>query len=55
MGQIEGVVRARRPRRPPVVLTREEVRTVLDRLDGAPRLVCSLLYRSGLRLLESLR
>jgi integron integrase len=55
LGQIEGVVRARRPRRLPVVLTREEVRTVLDGLDGAPRLVCSLLYGSGLRLLESLR
>jgi len=55
LGQIEGVVQARRPRRLPVVLTREEARTVLDRLDGAPRLVCSLLYGSGLRLLESLR
>ena len=55
LGQIEGVVRARRPRRLPVVLTREEVRTVLDGLDGAPRLACFLLYGAGLRLLESLR
>ncbi len=54
LGQIEGVVRARRPRRVPVVLTWEEVRAVLDSLDGTPRLVCALLYGSGLRLLECL-
>ncbi len=55
LGQIEGVVRARRPRRLPVVLSREEVRAVLGGLDGTPRLVCALLYGSGLRLLECLR
>src|SRR3990170_1129868 len=49
------VVRARRPRRLPVVLTRQEVRAVLEELDGTPRLVCTLLYGSGLRLLECLR
>jgi integrase len=43
------VVRARRPQRLPVVLTREEVRTVLERLDGAPRLMALLLYGAGLR------
>lgn len=37
------------------VKTRHEVRAVLDGLDGALQLVCSLLYGSGLRLLESLR
>ncbi|MDR7423609.1 MAG: phage integrase N-terminal SAM-like domain-containing protein, partial [Armatimonadota bacterium] len=55
LGRVEGVVRARRPRRMPVVLTREEVRAVLDGLDGTTRLVCALLYGSGLRLLECLR
>jgi len=55
LGRIEGVVRARRPRRLPVVLTAKEVRAVLDNLDGTPRLVCALLYGSGLRLLECLR
>jgi len=55
LGRVEEVVRARRPRRVPVVLTREEVRAVLDGLDGIPRLVCALLYGSGLRLLECLR
>ncbi len=55
LGRIEGVVRARRPRRLPVVLTRQEVRAVLDELDVTPRRVCTLLYGSGLRLLECLR
>jgi integron integrase len=54
LGRIEGVVRARRPRRLPVVLTPKEVRAVLDGLEGTPRLVCALLYGSGLRLLECL-
>lgn len=53
--QIEGVVRARRRRRLPVVLTPAEVRAVLDRLDGTEALVVGLLYGSGLRLMEALR
>ena len=35
-----------------MVLTREEVRAVLQRLDGVPRLMAVLLYGAGLRLLE---
>jgi integron integrase len=54
-GRIAGVVRARRPKRLPVVLTRDEVRRVLLGLEGVPRLVCGLLYGSGLRVLEGLR
>ena len=49
---LDEVVRARRPQRLPIVLTRDEVRTVLERLDGAPRLMALLLYGAGLRLLE---
>lgn len=49
------VVRAKRPERLPVVLTRNEVRRVLARLGGEPRLVATLLYGSGLRLMEALR
>lgn len=49
------VVRARRTRRLPVVLTRTEVMEVLAHLDGVPLLVASLLYGSGLRLMEALR
>jgi integron integrase len=49
------VVRAKRPRRLPTVLTRAEVRSVIARLGGEHRLVALLLYGSGLRLLECLR
>jgi integron integrase len=54
-GRIAGVVRARRPERLPVILSRDEVRAVLGRLDGVPRLVCCLLYGAGLRILDALR
>jgi len=49
------LVRARKPRRLPVVLTEEEVRSVLQRLEGSEALVAGLLYGSGLRLMEALR
>jgi integron integrase len=52
---LDGVVRAKVPRRLPVVLTREEVRAVLDQLEGTPRLMTTILYGAGLRLLECAR
>jgi integron integrase len=52
---LDGLVRARRPARLPVVLSRKEVRALLERLDGAPRLMAYLLYGAGLRLLECCR
>jgi integron integrase len=54
VGWLEQVVRAKRPTRLPVVLTRDEVRAVLGQLRDLPRLVAWLLYGSGLRLLEAL-
>jgi integron integrase len=51
---LEGVEQARRPHRLPAVLSRSEVRLVLDQLDGPVRLVASLLYGGGLRLMEAL-
>jgi integrase len=51
----EDVVRARKPRRLPVVMTRDEVRRILGDLRGPPRLVAALLYGAGLRLMEALR
>src|SRR5262249_19191099 len=53
-GQIAGVVRAQRPVRLPVVLTRDEVARVIAGLDGVYRLVAQLQYGAGLRLLECL-
>jgi integron integrase len=49
------LVRAKRAKRVPVVLSREEVARVLERLDGVYRLVATLMYGSGLRLLEVVR
>ncbi|HSS44521.1 MAG TPA: integron integrase [Thermoanaerobaculia bacterium] len=52
---LENVVRAKRPRHVPTVMTRDEVRRVLGKLSGTHRIIVSLLYGSGLRLLEGLR
>ncbi|WJN60814.1 integron integrase [Pseudomonas sp. SO81] len=52
---MDGVIRARRPQRLPVVLTREEVASLLAQLDGTLWLVANLLYGSGMRLMEVLR
>jgi integrase len=51
---LDQVVRSKRPKRLPVVLSRAEVRAVLGKLSGRYWLVASLLYGSGLRLLEAL-
>ena len=55
LSRVEGVARAKRPKRLPVVLTRAEVGAVLAQLTGTHRLLGSLLYGSGLRLREGLR
>lgn len=52
---LDDVVIAKRGERLPVVLTPREVREVLQHISGAPGLVCSLLYGTGMRLLEALR
>lgn len=55
LGELEGLVRARRRRRLPVVLTRDEVKAVFGHLTGAEHLFFSLLYGTGMRLMEGLR
>lgn len=52
---IDELVRPRNQRTLPVVLSKEEVRAVLERMEGTPRLMAGLLYGSGLRLLECAR
>jgi integron integrase len=52
---MESVVRAKRPRRVPNVLSREEVQRLLAAMDGRAWLVASLLYGTGMRLMECLR
>ena len=51
---LECLVRARKPARLPVVLSRDEVRRLLARVRGTPNLVCRLLYGTGMRLREGL-
>jgi integron integrase len=51
---LDGVVRAKRPQRLPTVLSRAEVKLLLDELVGPPRLVAAMLYGSGMRLAECL-
>jgi integron integrase len=55
IGLIDGVVRAKRPQTPPVVLTKDEVKKVIDHITGVPRLMAILLYGAGLRLMECCR
>ncbi len=52
---LDNLVHAQRPTRLPVVMTREEVQAVLGRLEGTPRLMATLLYGAGVRLLECAR
>ena len=52
---LDGIVRAKSAPKLPVVLSREEVRAVVEQLDGLPWLMASLLYGAGLRLLECAR
>jgi len=54
MPELAELVRARKPRRLPVVLTREEVARVLACMRGTEGLVARLLYGAGLRLMEAL-
>lgn len=52
---LDELIRAKTPARLPVVLTRDEVRDVLSRMEGEPRLMATLLYGCGLRPLECCR
>lgn len=54
LGEVNAL-RAKKPKRLPVVLTRAEVVRVLEQLEGDAWLMASLLYGSGLRLSEVLR
>ena len=54
VSSLQCVVRAAIPARLPVVLSRDEVRRVLDALSATPKLVAMLLYGAGLRLSEAL-
>lgn len=52
---LDKVQQAKAPKRLPVVLSKEEVRLILKQLDGTHYLIVSLLYGTGMRILEALR
>ena len=52
---LDNVTQAKVPQRMPVVLTQSEVQAVLSRMDGTMWLIASLLYGSGMRIMEVLR
>ena len=52
LGWLDGLVRAKRPTHLPVVLTRDEVAYLLMELQGYAKLMCALMYGTGLRVLE---
>jgi len=53
--QLEQGVQGRSQRRPPTVLTREEVRQILAHLENPWKLAAQLMYGCGLRLMEAMR
>ena len=54
VGDLGKVIRARKPTRLPVVMTRDEVKAVLSNLSEDKWLMASLMYGAGLRLMECL-
>ena len=55
LGELDSFVRAKRPRLLPVVLAGAEARELLAALDSVQRLMASLLYGTGMRLMECVR
>ncbi|MHC4165384.1 MAG: integron integrase [Planctomycetota bacterium] len=55
IGDLGEVIRARKPKRLPVVMTREEVKLVLSHLKGDRWLMANIMYGAGLRVRECLR
>lgn len=52
---LEGVTRAKKPQRLPVVLTKDEVKQLLSNIEGVHHLMASLMYGTGMRLMECVR
>jgi integrase len=52
---VHNIERAKQRKKLPVVFTRDELKAVLERMSGTNQLIASLLYGSGMRLMECLR
>ncbi len=55
LGEIKAIVRAKKPKRLPVVLSQQEVKRLLSGLTDVHWLIACILYGSGLRLMEAVR
>jgi integrase len=55
LGDIGETIRVKRPPRLPVVLTHTEAMSIIDRLMQPYQLMASLMYGSGLRVVETAR
>jgi integron integrase len=55
VGVFKDLVRAKKPKRLPVVLTHDEAKEVLSHIEGMNGVMANLLYGSGLRLMECVR
>lgn len=54
-GTLDNVERAKKPRKLPVVFTKEEIREIINQLDGYKWIMAQLMYGSGLRVMECVR
>lgn len=52
LGNLGEFTRSKRPRKLPTVLSKDEVRSVLDQLEGNHQLMAGLMYGGGMRLME---
>jgi integron integrase len=55
LGEIEGIVRSKKPRKLPVVLTHDDAMAIINRLGQPDQLIASLMYGAGLRVTEACR
>jgi integron integrase len=55
IGEIKGIIWAKKPKRIPVVFTSKEIKEIFKHLAGPKWIMANLLYGSGLRILECLR
>lgn len=54
IGNLENLKRAKKPKHLPTVLSKKEVKNLLNKMDGIPCLIASLLYGGGLRISEAI-
>lgn len=55
LGPMIDAVRAKKPKKLPTVLSRSEIRLLLNELDSVHKLLAAVLYGSGMRLMEGIR